>query len=191
MNSMKGIDYGYGKPGGKVIKDAGYEFVGRYLSHNPGKNMTYEELKDLHSNGLKVILVWETTITRPLDGKQAGIQDAYYAQGLLKDLGYPETVLYFACDNDYNPDQILEAEKYIRGALSVLGLSRIGVYGGYNTIKHMFDVGVVKYGWQTLAWSHGNWDERAQVRQTNIYGPKLNGVECDTDISITDNIGTI
>ncbi len=32
-------------------------------------------------------------------------------------------------------------------------------------IKRLFDGGKITWGWQTYAWSGGNWDSRAQVRQ--------------------------
>ena len=45
--------------------------------------------------------------------------------------------------------------------------TRTGAYGGYYVIKRAFDAGKITWGWQTYAWSGGQWDARAQFRQTS------------------------
>jgi len=37
-------------------------------------------------------------------------------------------------------------------------------------MQRLFDDGKIAYGWQTYAWSYGNWDGRAQLRQRRIGG---------------------
>ena len=54
---------------------------------------------------------------------------------------------------------------YFDGIASVIGKSRTGAYGSYYVIKRLFDGGKIAWGWQTYAWSGGNWDSRAQLRQ--------------------------
>lgn len=186
---MKGIDYGYGKPKASSIKDGGYEFVCRYLSHSEGKNLSSNELADLRSQGLKVVVVWETTIERPLSGFEGGAQDAKDAVESLSYLGISNVVVYFACDDDFSIHNYDLIQNYFKGAASVIGKAKTGVYGGFDIVKMLFDQGLVTYGWQTYSWSHGRWDSRAQLRQTNIYGPKIDGVECDTDQSMQDDFG--
>lgn len=187
---MLGIDFGYGKIKGSVIKNSGFSFVMRYLSHSPDKNLTKDELKDLISSGLQVGVVWETTVHRPLEGEQAGIDDANSALSMLNSLGVSGTI-YFACDDDFNPNQFRDIGSYFSGVLQVLSKDQVGIYGGYNIVKYILDQGLVDYAWQTYAWSHGQWDTRAQLRQIDIYGPKLEGVNCDTNQSISDDFGQL
>lgn len=185
----KGIDFGYGKVEGSAIKSAGYEFVCRYLSHSPAKNLTSDELTDFHNNNLDVVVVWETTTGRVVEGQDAGVEDAKAAQSQMEALGYPDTAIYFAADDDFQASDQPEINSYLKGVASVIGLDRTGVYSGYGVVKRCFDSGVVTYGWQTYAWSHSQWDDRAQLRQTYIYGPKLQNVQCDTDESVQDDFG--
>lgn len=186
---MKGIDFGYGKLKGSVIRNAGYTFVMRYLSHSPQKNLNKEELKDFRQNDLKVGVVWETTTNRPLSGFTGGKQDAQEAVNQIIELTGSPQVIYFAVDADYNQTQLQTIGEYFEGVASILPLHQIGVYGGYKTVEYMLDNDLASYAWQTYAWSHGKWDTRAQLRQTDIYGPKLAGVECDTNESTGDDFG--
>lgn len=186
----KGIDYGFGRPNIQTIVNNGYTFVCRYLSHNPEKSISKEELTELKNAGLDIVLVWETTTGRPLEGYQAGIDDANSAVQQISDIGAPDDcVVYFACDDAFNVVQQSTINKYFQGIATVLDLSCIGVYGGYGVVTRCFNAGVVSFGWQTYAWSHGQWEPRAQLRQTNIYGPTLNGVSCDTNESVKDDFG--
>jgi hypothetical protein len=181
---MKGIDYAWVKPNPKWIVENGYQFVCRYLSNNPTKNLTFDELKRLHLQGLKVVVVWETGIHRPLAGYDAGVEDSTQANHQMIGLtGKTDTVIYFACDDDFTEQDQNVINDYFKGVISILGKQRVGVYGSYGVVKRCFDVGVVTYGWQTYAWSKGQWDNRAQLRQIH------NLADYDIDESISDDFG--
>jgi len=187
---MLGIDYGYGKIRGKDIKEAGYSFICRYLSHSPGKNLSKDEIIDMRSNEIKIVVVWETTENRVLAGYNAGQQDALVALQELDDLGLGSSIsVYFACDNDFNEAQQAQINKYFEGVGSKIELTKIGVYGSYDVVRRTLDSGLVTYAWQTYAWSHGKWDERAQLRQIHNGIPIINRVQCDTDQAMTDDFG--
>jgi hypothetical protein len=47
----------------------------------------------------------------------------------------------------------------------VLGRDRTGIYGGYYPVKRALDAGKATWAWQTIAWSGGQWDPRAHIRQ--------------------------
>ena len=73
---------------------------------------------------------------------------------------------------------------------SVIGVARTGAYGGYYVIQRLFNASKIKWGWQTYAWSGGQWDTRAQVRQV------LNGITaagdancCDKDEAVAADFG--
>jgi hypothetical protein len=84
--------------------------------------------------------------------------------------------------------QLATIADYYLGVASVIGLGRTGAYGGYNTIKYLFDAGVIRWGWQTYAWSAGQWDSRAQLRQVQN-GVLIGGVDSDLDESMTGDFG--
>ena len=55
-------------------------------------------------------------------------------------------------------------------------------------ISHLFDAGLIGYGWQTYAWSDGQWDHRAQLRQYSN-GHTIAGVGVDYDQSTAVDFG--
>jgi hypothetical protein len=96
--------------------------------------------------------------------------------------------LFFAVDFDASGGQEGAISAYLDGAASVLGEAGTGVYGGFNVVKHALDHGHCKWAWQTYAWSGGQWDGRAQLRQysnDHIIG----GVGLDYDESKTADFG--
>ena len=94
--------------------------------------------------------------------------------------------IYFAIDFDAQTASRATLNAYFDGVASVLGRDRTGAYGGYWPISRLFDAGKIAYGWQTYAWSGGNWDPRAQLRQTQngIWGGGL-----DADQAVADDFG--
>lgn len=182
MDPIKGIDYAWGRPGATTIRNAGYRFVCRYLSHDTsGKNLTPSEANSLASAGLWIVVVWESTASRALAGRAAGVVDAQAASKQAAACGMPsDRPIYFAVDFDATSGQQAAINAYLDGAASVLGRNRVGLYAGYYVIKRAFDAHKISYGWQTYAWSGGHWDARAQLRQYDN-GHRLNGVGVDYD----------
>lgn len=182
-----GVDYSIARPGGAAIKGSGYAFVARYLSSYPEKNLSAVELSDLRANGLAIVLVWEDTANRALDGYGAGLQDAYIAQAQADLLGAPSSApIYFAVDFAASAGQQGAIDDYLRGAASVLGLERVGVYGSYYVVKRSFDNGTATFGWQAVAWSDGWLEPRAHIYQNG--GLDFNG-GADIDVAMQDYIG--
>lgn len=70
----------------------------------------------------------------------------------------------------------------------MLGVARPGVYGGLRQVGAMFDAGLVSYGWQTYAWSAGQWDSRAQIQQYRN-NQVIGGVSVDFDRATTADFG--
>lgn len=185
----EGVDYAWGDPGVAAIKRAGKTFVCRYLSHDSSKNLRADEAKALRKAGIDIVTVWETYEGRALAGTQAGINDATEALRQLSVLGAPAGApVYFAVDFDANSIDLLSVGLYLRGAAKVLGLERVGVYGGIRTVRHSLDNGLATYAWQTYAWSGGAWDGRAQLRQYSN-GHRINGVAVDYCMAVADDFG--
>ncbi|WUI02023.1 DUF1906 domain-containing protein [Spirillospora sp. NBC_00431] len=188
--SVFGVDYAWGRPGAKALKRAGAKFACRYLSHDTtGKNLTRAEAEDLSDANIWLVVVWETTAKRPLDGRSAGVADAKDAAAQAKACGMPDgRPIYFAADWDASRGQQDEINAYLDGAASVIGRDRVGLYGGHGPVKRAFDAEKIKYGWQTYAWSGGKWDDRAQLQQySNDH--EINGVGVDYNRAVDDDYG--
>lgn len=166
-----GFDYAFAPhPAPAVLKQAGASFVARYVSSLAandanGKNLLSSELAGLLNAGLSVVLVAEEGGSRMLSGRPAGIADATHADAVARALKMAGIPVYFACDFDATPAQQAPINAYLQGAASVIGVLRVGIYGGYYPVGRALDAGTATYAWQTEAWSGGQWDSRAQIRQ--------------------------
>lgn len=185
MSKMQGVDYAWERPNLDVLWDNGIRFVCRYLaadtSSSHGKILFKNELDLLHRKGFGVVLNWEQGAGDMLSGYTLGFNSASKAlrQALL--LGAPDNVpIYFSCDFDTtNAAQLQQVERYLQGCRDVLGYARVGVYGEYEVIQKMVPR-VVKYGWQTYAWSHGLVSSNAGFWQYRNNVP-FAGVRLDLD----------
>lgn len=145
-----GIDIAWQRPSPDAIRAAGYQFVIGYLSTDPTKNLTAENIAAYQARGLGVLLVWETTARRVLDGMAAGMADGRAANAQAAALGYPVDVpIFFACDMDTTA---LVARPYFRGVTTVRPCS--GAYGDIGVVDALLADGTVRYSWQTSAWSN-------------------------------------
>jgi hypothetical protein len=193
-----GFDFAYGN--GITVAELqaqGCQFVCRYLSGTPGsgKDIAAQEIKNYKAGGIAIVLNWETSGQETSQAQ--GVSDAQAAQAELNTLasqsGFSEIAsapVIFSCDTDPNSTVEADAVAYMRGVNSVLGLGRSGGYGGYGTIQALFNAGVITYGWQTYAWSDGEWDSRAQLQQWNndyTVGP----ASVDQDRATADNYGQV
>jgi hypothetical protein len=184
-SSISGCDYSFARPSPSSLVSMGYKFVCRYLSGDPGggKDLTAAEQSGLEAAGIDIVLNWETTGTDATNGYNAGVSDATSAESEAKSLGQPgNRPIYFSIDFDAQSGDAAAINEYFKGVASVIGLARTGVYGGYYIVNELFNAGLVKWGWQTYAWSNGAWDSRAQLRQT------LNGVDND---ELDDDTATV
>ena len=195
--ARNGGDYAWGRPSIAAMKTAGWTFVSRYLSYESatpgtGKNLSAVEARTLTAAGIDVVSNWEWYGDWAHDysgGYTRGRQHAIAADAQHRACGGPPgRPIYFSCDFDPTDAQLPTVADYYRGVASILGPARVGAYGGYRTIRYLFDRGVIRYGWQTYAWSNGQWDPRAQVRQTRN-GVLIGGVDCDLDVAFADDFG--
>jgi len=161
-----GLDYSYSRPSISSSKDQGFKFVARYLSGGDSKDLTHAEADSLIAAGLDIVVVWEADGQAALNGYDQGADDARAAEKEAASCGQPSTrPIYFAVDFDAESDQMSAVSSYFDGVASVIGRSRTGAYGGMFTVQPLFDSGKISFGWQTYAWSDGEWDSRAQLRQ--------------------------
>ena len=186
-----GLDWSVARPpSDKALAAAGVTFACRYLSNTPAKNLKRLEANHLSSLGIDLVVVWETTANRALAGHDAGVADATEALRQANHLGMPDDrPIYFAIDFDATAHQLShEITEYFQGVNEVLGVGRTGVYGGYRQVGAMFDAGLVNFGWQTYAWSAGQWDGRAQIQQYRN-DQFVGGVSVDFDRATANDFG--
>jgi hypothetical protein len=177
----RGLDYAWhGTLDWSCFTASGVTFIMRYLSTDPTKNLTAAELAAANSHGIAVGVIWETTANRMLGGYAAGIDDAARADADVHELGMVGVPVYFACDFDATEADQAPINLYLDGAASIIGRARTGMYGGYYPLSRAWSAGKLAYGWQTYAWSGGQWDARAQLRQVQN-NVTVCGVSADWD----------
>jgi hypothetical protein len=188
------VDYAWGRPSIAALQAAGAVAVCRYLSYDAtGKNLSAIEAAVLTLSGVDVVSNWEYggNWSEYSGGFAAGVRHATEANRQhLACGGPPSRPIYFSTDFDPASSQFPVIANYYHGVASVIGLDRTGAYGGYPTIKYLFDAGVIAWGWQTYAWSGSptRWDSRAQLRQVQN-GVRIDGVDCDLNDSWADDFG--
>ncbi|HYV35072.1 MAG TPA: glycoside hydrolase domain-containing protein [Gemmataceae bacterium] len=187
----QGVDYSVDRPSPSALKAAGYDFVVRYVSPaGNAKNITPSEAQALQSAGIDIILVFESTANRMLDGFAAGVADANTAVTVATAAGAPQGFFcYFACDFDASQSDQAPINAYLDGAASALGsVSRVGFYGGYGPVKNVLDAGKATKGWQTAAWSGGIRDSRISLFQ-HAGAVSIAGGSCDIDDGYASDLG--
>lgn len=190
--ATEGIDYSWARPGGRNIKNAGKQFVVRYLwpDGEGGKGLDKGELNDLLNNGLEIALVYQAGTNTILGGFNVGVSQARTAQSEINRLGLPEkSVVYFAADWDASAAEQGRIDDFLRGAASIIGLERVGLYGSASVMARTMASGTAKWFWQTYAWSRGQVTQGIHLYQY-LNGQNLNGAVdyCRTSL---DNYGQI
>ena len=201
---MFGLDYTNVSP--QIAKQLGAKFVCRYVGYFSGYNINTinvqqgkclytAEASELLSDGIDIVSNFEWYAMRPSihdSGSAsasfaAGQWDARVGNAIHIGCGGPSTApIYFSVDYQTDGSDTVD---YFNGVASVIGLARIGGYGGYDCIKFLFDRKLITYGWQTYAWSNGQWDSRAHIHQYSN-GNKTAGGEVDYNDSVKPNFGS-
>lgn len=186
----EGYDFSHARPGWEAIKGSGRDFVGRYLyPEHGGKALTSEEVREYLSHDIDIYCFYEAYEERPLEGRNAGIADTQTAQRELGRVGLPTNMpIYFAVDWDASPEQQDEIDAYLRGAASVIGIERVGVYGGYWVVKRCYENGTARWFCQTYGWSGGNVFDKIHILQYRN-GQQLNGGAVDFNRAYQKNFG--
>lgn len=169
---MKGYDAAFDLPDPECMWKNGYRFAVRYLWDNPStpatKLLTKAEADKLLSLGFGVVSNYESWANRAMDGYHAGVADAKTYQSFAAKAGAPgDEVVYVSVDFDATMTNLTgPVSEYFRGWQTVIPLKRLGVYGSYRTVGYLYNKGLVRWLWQTYAWSYGQWDLRTHIRQT-------------------------
>lgn len=186
---LEGVDYSWSRPDLEQLYQLGKQFIIRYVSYSDtGKNLTRAEAEQARRVGLAIVTNWEWDARDQLGGYARGQAHAREADRQHRACGGPkDRPIYFSTDFDASTGELETCYDYLRGAASIIGWDRVGVYGGYRTIAYMASKGV-RWLWQTYAWSGGRWHKAAQLRQYRN-GVHLAGGEVDLNRAMTDDYG--
>ncbi len=190
--TRQGVDYSFTRPSPSGLKAAGYDFAIRYVGGSASKDITASEAQALQAAGLDIIIVYEGSATRMQSGYNAGVSDANTAVTQATAAGAPQNFFcYFACDFDAQSSDQTTINAYLDGAASILGVQRVGFYGGYYPLKGVLDAGKAAKGWQTTAWSYGLTDFRISLYQyaSNVALPGDPSNEFDQDEGYGTDLG--
>lgn len=163
---MFGVDYSWARPGGAMLQTRGVNFAGRYLwAHEGNKGIGRAEYDDLVAHNISPFFFYETYAEDSMaGGYNVGVKHAIAAQKFLDTLGLPRHPIHFNVDHDASVAQLPQILEGMKGAASIVGKQRAGIYGEYDVVRAVLDAGYT-YACQTYAWSDGKWDPRATTRQ--------------------------
>ncbi|MFD6699676.1 MULTISPECIES: peptidoglycan-binding protein [unclassified Microbacterium] len=166
-----GVDFSEARPTPATLKARGVAFVPRYL-WNPlyqdgriNKGISAAEHQGYMDAGIAVPLIYEEDGTELKGGYAAGVKAAQEAERHRLREGIPARPVYFNVDYDAPEADHPAILAALDGAATVIGLQRVGLYGPYGIIRAAFNAGKIAFGMQCFAWSQGQWDPRAQLRQ--------------------------
>jgi Domain of unknown function (DUF1906) len=178
--AVEGVDYAGSRPDPAGLYRAGKRFVVRY--GGPGgswKHLTATEANALRAAGLSIVANAEGTADG-LRGRQAGADWAILADEHFRSLGMPaDRPIYLSADWDVTSGQWPSVADALRGAGSVIGAARVGVYGSYDVMRWARRDGVARWFWQTYAWSGGRWAAGNHIEQ---YGNGIRVAGGDVDL---------
>jgi hypothetical protein len=188
--TIEGVDYSFSRPSAAALKAAGKRFAVRYGGPgSAGKQLTSGELRDLRANGIDVVANAEGSAAG-FKGTSAGVSWAGAAQSYFAALGMPTNApIYFSVDWDAGSADWGGIDAALRGAASVIGAARVGVYGSYDVVAHCHAAGTARWFWQTYAWSGG----KTPPSYVHLYqyknGVTIGGADCDLTRALQPSYG--
>lgn len=186
---IEGVDYADARPSPAKLYAAGKRFAVRY--GGPGrssKQLSEVELKGLLGAGLSVVANAEGAADG-YRGRTVGRAWAKQAEEHFRSLGMPgDRPIYFSVDWAAGAKDWADIDAALRGSAEIIGAARVGVYGGYNTIRHCATAGTARWLWQTYAWSDGRWWAGAHLQQYHN-GVTVAGGDCDLNRAMVADYG--
>ncbi|HEX7994361.1 MAG TPA: DUF1906 domain-containing protein [Streptosporangiaceae bacterium] len=190
--SRFGVDYSFARPTPSELKAAGVTFACRYIgTPSSGKNLTLAEADALRAAGIDLVANFEAGSAGWMQGgRTAGVNAAKAAHADATRLGMPASrPIYFSADFNATFDQYkTQVKPCLEGAASVIGTSRVGIYGGLEQVDWAFRDGVSPWVWQTYAWSYGQWSSHGHIQQYKN-GQKLGSGTVDYDRAVQADFG--
>lgn len=165
----------------------GIQFLSRYLSDYPSKNLTLAEAKIWTAAGIWLISNWEDGTTDWEGGRSAGSRNAAVAAAQHEACGGPlDRPIYFSVDMNANPAAVVNSG-YFQGINASIGVGRTGVYASTGVCVALHQAGLANWFWRTMStgWNGGaGVPSDFNVIQTGAFSGAL-----DRDVSETTDIG--
>lgn len=188
---VEGVDYAWLRPSTASLVDAGKVFVCRYGGQgSSGKHLTATEARELSAAGISIVANVEGAADGLLGGWNTGVNWAKSAEVHFAACGMPtDRPIYLSVDFNVTSAQWPAVAQALKGAASVLGNERVGIYGGRRAIEWARRDGVAKWFWQTYAWSSGVWVPGNHIEQYQN-GVTIGGIgSIDLDRALTSDYG--
>lgn len=187
---VEGVDYAWSRPDIAQLAAAGKRFACRYGgAGSTGKQLDPAEARALSAAGVAVVANVEGSATGLLGGWSTGAAWARNADAHFRGCGMPAgRPIYLSVDFDVTSGQWPAVRDALRGAASVVGAARVGVYGGRRAIEWARRDGVAAWFWQTYAWSGGVWVPGNHIEQYRN-GVQLAGATLDLDRALATDFG--
>lgn len=188
--SIEGVDYSFDRPSLPTLYAMGKRFCCRYIGGgSSSKLLTLSEAAWLTVTSLDIVSGFESTRGRADSDEFSGIVDAELAAAAALKVGMPPgRPIYFAVDIDASPAQLVNVANYFRGVAAHIGLAATGVYGGYRTLAYLHSRGLVRWMWQTYAWSGGKVYPGTHIYQYSN-GHKVGSASVDYDRALRPDFG--
>lgn len=189
--TLEGVDYAFQpRPGIAGLAAAGKRFACRYGGPGTvGKWLDGDEAHALAAAGMWIVANAEGSATGMLGGFAVGRAWAISADARFRACGMPtDRPIYLSADWDVQPDQWPQVREALKGAASVLGPARVGVYGGRRVIEWAVRDKAATWLWQTYAWSSGVWVPGVHIQQYRN-GIVLAGGDCDLNRAMVPDYG--
>lgn len=187
---IEGVDYAWSRPNITQLAAAGKRFACRYGGPgSAGKQLDRGEAQRLSAAGISIVANAEGAADGLLGGWSAGVSWARAAEAHFAKCGMPPgRPIYLSVDFDATSGQWPAVANALRGAASVLGAARVGVYGGRRAIEWARRDGVAQWFWQTYAWSGGVWVAGNHLEQYRN-GVELAGATVDLNRALATDYG--
>jgi hypothetical protein len=153
------------------------------LSFSASKDWTQAEWNGLQAEGIATVLNWEWGCCDATEqhNYRVGRRDARQALAEANALGAASSrPIIFSVDENVS---WAAARNYFAGASSIIGKSRVGVYGSYQVVAGAYAAGY-RWLWQTSAWSNGAWFAHDNLEQYAYPSPSY-----DADLALTPDYG--
>lgn len=189
---IEGVDYAFSRPSTEALVRAGKRFACRYGgAGTTDKWLTATEADDLSNAGIGIVANVEGATSGLLGGYVVGARWAAQAHEHFRKCGMPtDRPIYLSVDFDVQSGQWPAVADALRGAASVIGVHRVGIYGGRNAIRWARRDGVATWFWQTYAWSGSptQWVPGNHIEQYRN-GVLIGGADCDLDRVLVADCG--
>jgi hypothetical protein len=177
--AIYGVDYSFDRPSPVYLAAHGWHFACRYIGPGSGKLLTGAEADALRAAGLSIVFLVEGYARDALLGYAKGREHAESAAYHIRSHNWPrDRPMYFAVDFDMTVAQRPAVKAYLQGAASVVGVDRVGVYGGIRTTEWAWQNRLSNWLFQTYAWSNGVWGDHAYLQQFDN-GRYVGGAQVD------------